>query len=580
MCIRLSSKVNVALLKTLSMRYLVASMVVLVVSGFRCHVSLHARRGTRLFAQKTGWLHAEKSGDGKLPLVSHRIKVPAYAQKLGDGLRSVVTSHSFDVPLSYYNQGGGDPASRIEVHATVVDVLPSSATASECLAFLNAHDLGSELAEAYCKLFKPEKSKSVAFLQGGPGFPSPRPNLSLSFSAGGSSSWASAAMASGYNKFILMDQRGTGQSTPVTLQTLKSRFSEELESSPEVVSDYLANFRADSIVRDCDFIRKTLLSDAAFDAVLGQSYGGFCLATYLTSPSLLPPKSSFFTGGLPPMGITDVAEVYERLWKRVAKRNELYYKTYPGDIRVVKSIVRHLDSSPSPLPSGGFLTVDRFLQLGISLGGGPGAFEQLHELFATAFVSAGGGTDSLQFSTNFLRQVERSQPFDTNPIYALLHESIYVDGPSVGSSRWAAQRALEEHNRADGRFDWRKAIKDDGDDSMVYFYGEMTFPWMFDGCYAELSELKPAAEHLANRDDWGMLYPNKEGGRIRPGQNSGAAAVYYDDFYVDRKLSLDAIKEGSALQFIKPFISNEYQHSGLRDDGSKIFKKLEELGKD
>ncbi|GMI32428.1 hypothetical protein TrCOL_g13926 [Triparma columacea] len=410
----------------------------------------------------------------------------------------------------------------------------------------------------------PEKAKSIVYLQGGPGFPSPRPNLSLSFSG---SSWATSAMKKGYNKFVLMDQRGTGQSTPVTLQSLSLKFP-SLPTSE--VSNYLTNFRAPSICKDADIIRRALLSESQpYDAILGQSFGGFCLASYLTNPDLLPPRFSFFTGGIPPMYAESTKSTYAKLYLRVISRNKLYYSRYPGDIPLIKSIVRSLDESPPALPSGGTLTPRRFLQLGMSLGGGPGSFERLHELFASAFLPS---TSIL--STNFLREVERLQPFDTNPIYALLHESIYLDGSGVSSS-WAAGRALQEDPELSKMFDYT-ATMDVKHEEPVLFFGEMVYAFMFED-YVELAPLKSIAESLASRTDWSPLYISKESPRTGV---SAAAAVYHDDMYVDRDFAFECLEDGRALQFVKPYITNEYQHSGLRDAGGEIFDKLAELAKD
>ena len=55
----------------------------------------------------------------------------------------------------------------------------------------------------------------LLYLQGGPGFPSARPTLP----PGG---WTKAALAKGY-RVLLLDQRGTGRSTPVTRQSLALR---------------------------------------------------------------------------------------------------------------------------------------------------------------------------------------------------------------------------------------------------------------------------------------------------------------------------------------------------------------------
>ena len=298
------------------------------------------------------------------------------------------------------------------------------------------------------------------------------------------------------------------------------------------------------------------------------SFGGFCLATYLTTGGGAADKieNAIFTGGIPPVFVDDVKEVYDKLWVKVVERNDKYYEQYPGDVGIVKEIVRALKDDPQKLPGGGVLTARRFLQLGMSLGGGPGAFEGLHELSATAFVD---GAEGEKVSKNFLRAVEKEQPFDTNPIYALLHESIYCDGENK-SSRWAAARSLEAH-KVRPLFDYESRCESGNDDDKVYFYGEMVFPWMFED-YEELQGLKDVAEDLAQREDWGKLYGEE------PVKARGACAVYHDDMYVDRELSLEVLDK--LLVGVQPWITNEYQHSGLRDAGAMIFNKLLEKSKD
>ena len=88
----------------------------------------------------------------------------------------------------------------------------------------------------------------------------------------------------------MLDQRGTGRSTPVgALPGLSA--AEQAE--------YLKHFRADSIVRDAEAIRAELGVERW--SVLGQSFGGFCVMTYLSiAPEGL--REAFVTGGLAPVG--------------------------------------------------------------------------------------------------------------------------------------------------------------------------------------------------------------------------------------------------------------------------------------
>lgn len=50
-----------------------------------------------------------------------------------------------------------------------------------------------------------------------------------------------------------------------------------------------------------------------------------------------------------------------------------------------------------------------------------------------------------------------------------------------------------------------------------------------------------------------------------------AAAVYYEDMYVNFKLAMDT---ASQIANIRLWITNEYMHSGLRDSGSQVFDQL------
>lgn len=50
-----------------------------------------------------------------------------------------------------------------------------------------------------------------------------------------------------------------------------------------------------------------------------------------------------------------------------------------------------------------------------------------------------------------------------------------------------------------------------------------------------------------------------------------AAAVYYEDMYVNFKLAMETASE---IAGIRLWITNEYMHSGLRDDGAKVLDHL------
>ena len=106
----------------------------------------------------------------------------------------------------------------------------------------------------------------LLFLQGGPGFPSPRP-----MDAGGWLGWAAERF-----RVVLLDQRGTGQSSPLHADVVTAR------GDAQAQADFLSLFRSDSIVEDCELIRHELTGGRPW-TTLGQSYGGFCTVRYLSA---------------------------------------------------------------------------------------------------------------------------------------------------------------------------------------------------------------------------------------------------------------------------------------------------------
>ena len=93
----------------------------------------------------------------------------------------------------------------------------------------------------------------LLFLQGGPGFEAARPTAPPS-------GWQKRALAD--YRVLLIDQRGTGRSTPV---------GDIPGSTPRDQAAYMTHLRADGIVRDAELIRQELGIDRW--SVLGQSFG-------------------------------------------------------------------------------------------------------------------------------------------------------------------------------------------------------------------------------------------------------------------------------------------------------------------
>src|SRR4030095_774086 len=105
----------------------------------------------------------------------------------------------------------------------------------------------------------------LVFLQGGPGFPGPRPLTK--------SGWVKRALDDYH--VLLLDSRGNGRSSVVLPQPRAGR------GDARARADYLMLFRADSIVRDAELIRGQLVGANEPWSVLGQSYGGVCSGYYL-----------------------------------------------------------------------------------------------------------------------------------------------------------------------------------------------------------------------------------------------------------------------------------------------------------
>jgi hypothetical protein len=256
---------------------------------------------------------------------------------------------------------------------------------------------------------------------------------------------------------------------------------------------------------------------------------------------------------------------------------------YPDDVPLVKTIVRTLLQHPQALPCGGTLTARRFLQLGLALGGSPSSFARLHALVQSAFLQDTDTTTATPiFSRAFLKAMESEQSFDDAPIYFWLHESIYADGDQFAPTAWSAHRAWEALVQAEPHvWDYNVTSAQDCPNPVLWF-GEMTFPWMADD-YGELKGygLQMVAQTLASKTDWPSLYNPTQ---IRQSLSSSsmssstgtraAAAVYVDDMFVDFDICHTLTSRDGPLQHCKVWITNDYQHSGLRDDGAAIFTKL------
>ncbi|GAA3136763.1 alpha/beta fold hydrolase [Streptomyces rameus] len=421
----------------------------------------------------------------------------------------VLTDHHFTVPLDHADPGG----ETIELYAR-------EAVASD--------QAGRDLPW-------------LVYLQGGPGFGANR--------FIGRQAWLDRALRE--YRVLLLDQRGTGRSTPATRQTLP------LRGGPAAQADYLTRFRADSIVRDCEAVRPQLTGGAPW-TVLGQSFGGFCTVSYL---SLAPQgvHTAIITGGLPSLH-AHADDVYRAAYPRVERKVAAHYDRYPEDVERARRIADHLLTHDVVLPNGYRFTVEAFQSLGLMLGTSDGS-HRLHHLLEDAFVRTSAGPE---LSDTFQEQAQSLLSYAAHPLYALVHESIY--GQDARPTAWAAERVRAEFPQ----FDAAKALTGDGP---VLFTGETVHPWMFDTDPA-LRPLRETAGLLAARTDWRPLY---DPARLAANEVPVAAAVYHDDMYVDTAHSLQTAR---AVRGLRTWVTDEFEHDGLRAGAPRVLDRLLALARD
>jgi len=180
-------------------------------------------------------------------------------------------------------------------------------------------------------------------------------------------------------ELVFLDYRGVGYSSAVSAATL------ERIGGPAEQAKYLQLFRADTLVKDCEAVRKCLTKDYPPEkkkwSILGQSFGGHMSLTYLSfHPEGL--RETFITGGLGTLN-KPPEEVYTATYKRVLQRNKAYYTKYPDDVLVIQEVankIREIGGQDGILlPTGGRLTVQRLMTLGFQLGG-DGGVDRVHDL--------------------------------------------------------------------------------------------------------------------------------------------------------------------------------------------------------
>lgn len=372
----------------------------------------------------------------------------------------------------------------------------------------------------------------LMFLQGGPGVEAPRPTTPV-----GSSTWLARALED--FQVVMLDQRGTGKSSPIGSVDGRITGLDGVGEGAADISAALSHYRADSIVEDAEILRRGLGVESW--SLLGQSFGGFTALRYVSahSESL---HEVYFTGGLPAIG-TDPATVYATTWEGMKRKSEQFYQAFPGDREKLSRLIDLAEAEGGiALPGGARATRERIRLLGHFLGASDGP-EELHYLL-----------DQDPASAAFRHDLAAALPFSgRNPLYAVVHESCWADG---GITDWAARRAMPADVQADP----------------TLLAGEHAGPESLN----EDPELAPFAEvaQLVARHDWPRLY---DVDALRASPVRGAAAVYFEDAYVPVGYSLAT---ADLLAGVKPWVTNEYEHNGLRADGYRVLDRLISLARE
>ena len=193
--------------------------------------------------------------------------------------------------------------------------------------------------------------------------------------------------------------------------------------------------------------------------------------------------------------------------------------------------------------------------------GGQGRTDQLHYLLEGPWVTING---QRRLSTQFLEAI--GDATNVAPIYGVFQEFIYACAtPELRgtATNWAADRLAEE---VPG---FAKDAAPLDTSEPYYLTGEHFMHRVFDEDPG-LAPLAEVAEILAKTTDATPVYFPEA---LAENSVPVAAAVYYDDMFVPRELSLQT----GELMGAHHYITNEYQHDGSLYSGGKVLDHLLKL---
>ncbi len=365
----------------------------------------------------------------------------------------------------------------------------------------------------------PTAKPPLVFLQGGPGFEAPRPSPDAGLG------WIGAILE--HHRLILIDQRGTGASTPIDRP--------DAGGDAAGTARLLTHLRADEIVEDCEDLRRALGLERW--SVLGQSFGGFCVTRYLSAHAQSL-EHVYFTGGLPAVD-RGIEDVYVLTYEAMRAKSEDFYARHPADRDRMADLMERAARGDLLTPTGKPISPARLRSIGVVLGAS-GGVDSLHHLLEA-------DPDSMRLRHDLVAAL----PFQArNPLYPVLLDSCWANG---GVTAWAAEGALPADFHADptlltGEHVTRTHLAED----------PLLAPWL------------PVAQALAEHE-WPRLYDEAA---LRSAQVPGAAAVYARDVFVPMNCSLAT---AALMPRLRTWVTSEYEHNGSRASGGAVFTRLQAL---
>ncbi|WP_193596132.1 alpha/beta fold hydrolase [Microbacterium sp. YJN-G] len=361
----------------------------------------------------------------------------------------------------------------------------------------------------------------LLFLQGGPGHEAPR-----AFQSSSAPAWLEAALRE--HRLVLLDQRGTGRSTPVG--------DRDLERGAGAVAEHLTHLRADAIVRDAEALREHLGAEKW--NVLGQSFGGFTTLAYLSTDASSLDRV-YITGGLSTLDRSP-DEVYALCYDKMRDASERYYRRFPEHRDRMRRLADLATQGRLTLPDGEVVSLSRLRSAGSALGTNDG-WQTLWSLL------------ELDPESNAFRyDLAHAMPFSgRNPLYFAFHESSYASGHAT---RWAAERVEPADFAEDPTLFTGEHIRREWTETVPAFR-----PW------------RDVAISLAEHE-WPVIY---DAAAIRDSDARGAAAVYVNDVYVPLEYSLETAR---LMPGVKLWVTSEHEHNGLRS--GPVLEHLVDLAHD